>query len=181
MGMPATTYYSAADLLGMPDDGNKYEVVHGELLVSPSPRMAHQRIVGRLFGLLLAYLDAQPIGEVHPGGDVHWGLDSLVIPDLLVIDAESAKANDWKQMNRPLLCVEVLSPSSTRQDRFTKRRLYQEVGIPQYWLMDADAHLMEVWTPEATFPVTEHGEVRWQPDGADEPLVIRLDELFRGP
>jgi len=179
MGMPVRHYYTAADLLDLPDDGNKYEVVHGELLVSPSPRMAHQGIVHRLDLLLGNYLIRHRVAAVFPGGDVHWGSDSLVIPDLLVVDLESVQRGDWSQINPPLLVIEVLSPSSTRQDRFTKRRLYQEMAIPRYWLVDATARVVEVWTPAATFPTVEHERVSWHPSGAPEPLTIELVELFR--
>ena len=179
MGMPLQHYYTPADLLDLPEDGNKYEVVHGELLVSPSPRMRHQRLVTRLLGRLAAYLTQHPVGEAFPGGDVHWELDSLVIPDLLVVDRESAQTSDWKQIGTPLLVAEVLSPSSNREDRFTKRRLYQEMGIPLYWLVDAELRVIEVWTPDAVFPVVEQEAVRWQPAGAGEPLEIALPELFR--
>jgi len=177
--MPAWRYYTAADLQEMPEDGNKYEVVHGELLVTPSPRLLHQRMVSRLLRLLADYLDLQAVGEVFPGGDVAFGANSLVIPDLLVLDLESAGTGSWAEANPPLLAIEVLSPSSIRADRFTKRRLYQEMGLPLYWLVDADARVVEVWTPDATFPVTEHEQIRWQPEGAIEPLVVRLAELFR--
>jgi Uma2 family endonuclease len=177
--MPVQHYYTAADLLDFPEDGNKYEVVHGELLVSPSPRMRHQRVVSRLLVRLAAYLAQHPVGEAYPGGDVHWGPESLVIPDLLVVDLASARLDDWKQINTPLIAIEVLSPSSRREDRFTKRRLYQEMGIPLYWLVDGDARVVEVWTPAALFPIVEHEEIRWHPAGAKEPLVIELVELFR--
>lgn len=63
----------------------------------------------------------------------------------------------------------------------TKRRLYQEVGIPLYWLVDPDAKVVEVWTPEGQFPVTAQDEIRWHPGGAGEPLVIGLAALFREP
>jgi Uma2 family endonuclease len=179
MAMSARHYYTAADLLELPEDGNKYEVVHGELLVSPSPRMLHQRIVGRLLRLLGNYLDIHQLGEVYPGGDLKFADDSLVIPDLLVVDLEAARTSSWDLVSSPLLVVEVLSPSSVRQDHFTKRRLYQEVGVPLYWLVDADARMVEVWTPHALFPTTEHEEIRWHPAGAGEPLVIGLGELFR--
>ncbi len=179
MGMPIRHYYTAADLLAMPEDGNKYEVVHGELLVSPSPRMLHQRIVTRLVSLLADYLSTQGVGEVYPGGALPFADDSFVTPDLLVHDLESARTQSWDLTSLPLLVIEVLSPSNARQDRFTKRRLYQEVGVPLYWVVDADAKCVEVWTPEALFPVTEHHEVCWRPDGADGPLVVGLGELFK--
>jgi len=179
MVMAVQHYYTAADLLGFPEDGNKYEVVHGELLVSPSPRMRHQRLVLRLGRRLSEYLELQPVGEAFPGGDVHFGGDSLVIPDLLIVDPESVARDDWTRISPPLLVVEVLSPSSTREDRFTKRRLYQEMGIPLYWLVDGDARMVEVWTPDTAFPAVQHETIRWHPAGATEPLVIDLRELFR--
>jgi Uma2 family endonuclease len=74
--------------------------------------------------------------------------------------------------------VEVLSPSTARADRFTKRRLYQAQGVGTYWIVDADAGTVEVWTPEAAFPVGERERVTWHPTGAGEPLVIELAELF---
>ncbi|HEX5817699.1 MAG TPA: Uma2 family endonuclease, partial [Gemmatimonadales bacterium] len=85
---------------------------------------------------------------------------------------------DWAHMQHLLLAVEVLSPSSCA-DRFTKRRLYQEVGIPLYWLVDADEQMVEVWTPASTFPQFERERLVWHPEGADEPLVISCAELFR--
>ena len=139
MGMPVQHYYTAADLLDFPEDGNKYEVVHGELLVSPSPRRLHQRlVVGSLLALERTSRPTARRGlprRRRPSGE-----DSLVIPDLLVVDLGGRPAADW-QLRSPPRCWS--SRSSVRrardEDRFTKRRLYQEVGIPLYWLVDADA------------------------------------------
>jgi Uma2 family endonuclease len=153
--------------------------VHGELLVTPAPRELHQRLVGRLFLDLGSYLRAHPLGMAYPGGDVVSGDDNLVVPDLFVMDLVSARTGDWRQMAPPLLVVEVLSRSTARHDRFTKRRLYQELGIPCYWLVDAEARVVEVWTPERPFPTVEQEQVTWHPSGAPEPLVIGLAELFR--
>ena len=179
MVMAVQHYFTAADLLDLPEDGNKYEVVHGELLVSPSPRMRHQAIVMRLSVLLGTYLTQHRVAAAYPGGDVHWGTDSLVIPDLLVVDLESVRRDKWHLINPPLLVVEVLSPSTGRQDRFTKRRLYQEMSIPGYWLVDEAARVVEVWTPDATFQTVEPERVAWHPEGAAEPLVIDIADLFR--
>jgi Uma2 family endonuclease len=99
----------------------------------------------------------------------------------LVLDPESSRTESWAEATPPMLVIEVVSPSSARADRFTKRRLYQEMGVPFYWLVDADARVVEAWTPEAQFPVTEREEVCWHPQGAAVPLVIRLGELFRDP
>ncbi len=179
MGMPARHYWTAAEVLALPDDGNTYEVVHGELLVSPSPRLWHQLVVGRLMRLIGNYLEAHPVGLVFPGGDISWSQDTMVVPDLFVAPVSEARTLSWAKVKTLALVVEVLSPSNARQDRFTKRRLYQEAGVPLYWLVDADAKVVEVWTPEAQFPVTEQEEIRWHPDGASTPLVIGLGEVFR--
>jgi len=77
------------------------------------------------------------------------------------------------------LVVEVLSPSSLRADRFTKRRLYQERSIPLYWLIDGDRHVVEVWTPEDRFPVVERDRLAWNPVGARRPFTLALADLFR--
>jgi len=75
--------------------------------------------------------------------------------------------------------VEVLSPTTARADRFTKRRLYQEVGIPAYWIVDADEPLVEIWTPEASLPRIERDRVEWRPAGAADSFVLSVPELFR--
>lgn len=69
--------------------------------------------------------------------------------------------------------------STARADRFTKRRLYQEGGVPCYWIVDPDAQCVEVWTPQGAFPAVECEAVVWTPLGATEPLTLQLGELFR--
>lgn len=179
MGMPLPAYHTAEMVRALPNDGNKYETVHGELLVTPAPRPWHEVLVSRLFLEIATYLRESPVGLCLTRGDISWSPDTLVSPDLFVVEIEQARTLRWSEMRSLLLAVEVLSPSSARHDRFTKRRLYQEVGIPLYWLVDADARAVEVWTPEAVFPPTEHAAVTWHPAGAREPLVVQLEELFR--
>src|SRR2546430_10239312 len=65
-----------------------------------------------------------------------------------------------------------LSPSTSRNDRFTKRRLYQEYGVPWYWIVDIDGRAGEIWTPQATSPMIERERLVWHPQGATEPLEI---------
>ncbi len=167
-------------VLALPEDGNRYETVWGELLVTPSPRLRHQVVVKRLLVALELYLRRHPVGEVLASpADISWGPDILVQPDLFVIAKEQAGARDWSEITRLDLVVEVLSPSSARADRFTKRRLYQAQGVGTYWVVDAEVGTVEVWTPEAAFPVVERERITWHPPGAGEPLVIELARLFR--
>ncbi|MEO8139293.1 MAG: Uma2 family endonuclease, partial [Gemmatimonadota bacterium] len=77
-----------------------------------------------------------------------------------------------------LLVIEVLSPSTKRADRFTKRRRYQVAGVPLYWIVDGASEAIEAGTPEAPFPTIERGQVIWSPPEASEALVIELRELF---
>jgi Uma2 family endonuclease len=181
MGM-AAPYYSADMVRALPDDGNRYETVHGELLVTPAPTAWHQEVIDRLRATLRAYLQRHPVGHLFSApADISWGADTLVQPDLFVVDPAEARTMDWQQMKTLLLVVEVLSPSTARFDRFAKRRLYQEVEIPAYWMVDLKKQSIEVWTPQRTFPVVERERVVWAPTGAGEPLQIDLANLLRKP
>jgi Uma2 family endonuclease len=179
MGMAAPLYYSAEMVRDLPDDGNRYETVHGELLVTPAPRAWHQVIVRRVGNRLDRYLEEHTVGfPFHSPADISWGTDILVQPDLFVVEMEQARTMDWTKMTRLLLTVEILSPTTARYDRHTKRRLYQEVGIPLYWIVDPDQKLVEVWTPEYQFPKVERERVKWRPEGVQENFVLDLEELF---
>ena len=177
--MAVPVYYTAEMVRAIPDDGKRYETVYGELLVSPSPRELHQRVLGRLFLELGLYLRTVPAGALYTSpADISWGPDILVQPDLFVVDLLEARTAEWNKMQTLLLAIEVLSPSTSRHDRFTKRRLYQSVGIPLYWVVDAEARLVEVWLPDATLPVLERDRVVWEPQGAGEPFVMSAQPLF---
>lgn len=180
MGMAATTYHTAEMVRSLPDDENRYEVVYGELLVTPAPQLWHQELCGRLTAALRAYLDREGVGVVLASpADISWSRDTLVQPDLFVVPIEEARHQDWSKIRHLLLAVEILSPSSTRADRFTKRRLYQERGVPAYWIVDGDAHLVELWPPDADLPVIERDRFSWRPSGAAHPFTLELRTLFR--
>ena len=180
MGMAAPVYYSADMVRALPDDGNRYEAVHGELLVTPAPRPMHQLVLERLRTELAIYLRTHPAGVLLSApADLSWSPDTLVQPDVFVVAPEEARHLDWARMKTLLLAVEVLSPSTARYDRFTKRRLYQEVGVAQYWIVDPETRTVEVWTPGDTFPSTRDSTLVWHPAGAVEPFTLTLETLFR--
>ena len=180
MGMAALIYYTADMVRALPDDGNRYEVVYGELLVTPAPRPWHEELVARLFEAVREYLRHEPVGHAFGShSDISWGRYIRVEPDVFVVPIEQARSLDWRRMRDLLLVVEVLSPSSSRGDRFTKRRLYQEHGIPVYWIVDGDERLVEVWTPDIELPSIERERVSWHPSGAVQPFVLDPRELFR--
>lgn len=180
MGMAVPIYYTADMVRALPDDGNRYEVVRGELLVTPAPRLWHQEVAGRLYRALSSYLEREPVGHaLQSPADISWAPDTLVQPDVFVVPLEQARTLDWARISDLLLAVEVLSPSSERADRFTKRLEYQRHEVPTYWVVDAEARRVEVWTPRDTFPVFEEERLVWHPTGAREPLQIALAELFK--
>jgi Uma2 family endonuclease len=180
MGMAAPIYYTAEMVRALPEDGNKYELVHGELLVSPSPRPWHSVVLQRLFVEVYAYVERERLGVTFvERSDISWSPDTLVSPDLIVVPMDEARTLTWARMQHLLLVIEVLSPSTAGHDRFAKRRLFQEQRVPLYWIVDGHERQVELWTPDATFPAFERERLTWHPEGAAEPLTIELARLFR--
>ena len=105
--------------------------------------------------------------------------DVLVQPDVFVVPLDEARTGDWSKLRSLLVAAEVLSPSTARADRFTKRRRYQEARVPMYWVVDGADQLVEVWTPDAEFPAVERERLVWHPAGASQPFTFKLAELFR--
>ena len=179
MGMPIV-YYTADLVRALPDDGNKYELVYGELLVTPAPRAWHEVVQRRLQTALDRYLDRERVGQLFgPLADISWDEDVLVSPDVFVVPLEEARTLDWSKMRHLLLVAEILSPSTARFDRFAKRRRYQEANVPLYWIVDADECHAEVWTPTDTFPRFERERLTWRPEGASVAFTMELAELLQ--
>jgi len=179
MPMPAILYHSAETVRQFPEDGNRYETVFGELLATSAPRKAHQEVLGELSFQLQTYLKHAGIpGLLCSPADISWGADTLVRPDLFVADAEEMRGTDWSDIRTLHLVVEILSPSSARADRFTKRRLYQEQQVGTYWIVDIDERQVEVWTPAARFPEVQRERVTWRHPAATTNCAIELMELF---
>ena len=180
MGMAAPLYYTADMVRALPDDGNRYEVVYGELLVTPAPRPWHQILVQRLSLALGKYLEGESAGSLLASpADISWGPDVLVQPDVFVVPIDEIRTLTWSRIRTLLLVAEVLSPSTSRADRFVKRLRYREAGVPLYWVVDGDERCVEVWTPRDDFPAVERERLAWAPPGADQPFTLTLEELFR--
>lgn len=130
--------HTRADLDRMPDDGNRYELIEGEIVMSPSPRTRHQLVSARLFRLLD---DARPEGTLvlYAPFDVVLEEDSVVEPDLVVFDESIATERGIE--GRPDLVVEILSPSTRSRDLVRKKRLYERAGVPCYWVVDPDEEI----------------------------------------
>lgn len=126
-------WFTADDLDSLPDDGNRYELLDGELLVTPSPRVRHQALSGELFMLLRQALPAG-LRLLTAPMDVRFGPKRQLQPDLLVIRDEGLDAVRVESV--PLLVVEILSPGTRSRDQVTKRRAYEQEGVASYWLVD---------------------------------------------
>jgi len=127
------------DLLDMPDDGQRYEIIRGELIVNPAPTWGHQEVVGRLFQLLKNYARETKGGQVGLAPfDVRLGRHDAVQPDLVFLSAARGRVpwDDNSIEYAPDLVVEVISPSSRRNDRVRKMALYADSGVPEYWIAD---------------------------------------------
>lgn len=181
MAMPMLRQdWTARDLLDLPDDGNRYEVLDGELLVTPAPSLAHQRAAGLLYRLLVDYLIGQPVGEaIMAPADVTFSERRVLQPDVFVIPfASTRRATRFEDVGRLLLAAEIISPSTARADRVKKRRVFREQAVPEYWIVDLDARTIERSTP-ADERVTVIAEtIEWFPEGATAPLRISLAEYF---
>jgi len=139
--------YKAEDIWDLPDDGNTYEVIDGELYVSPGPKFSHQRAAGRLFIIIGMVVYRDHLGEIvtAPTGVV-LDPESGVQPDILFIRRERASIISERGVEgAPDLVVEVLSPSTSGRDRGIKMRKYEAAGVPHYWIVDNDRRALEAY------------------------------------
>jgi Uma2 family endonuclease len=157
----------------------RYELVDGELLVTPSPNFLHQKAVKLLVLALDMYLKQNAVGDVATSPfDVELEPQSLVQPDVFVVPVHEARRLVTEMPGRELLvAAEVLSPSSSRHDRVKKRPLYQR-HVPEYWIIDLDARLFERWRPDEERPEILVQELQWHPAGATEPFRLDLKRYF---
>jgi Uma2 family endonuclease len=137
-----------ADWDAMPyRDGNRYEIIEGELFVSCSPGLTHERVVIKLIFLISSFLETSPIGEILANSGVIFSDFSGVIPDLVVFLNEQRDTiiTDDRLTGPPALVIEILSPGSAniRRDRVTKLQLYSKHGVAEYWIVDPQNKLLE--------------------------------------
>ncbi|HXU40462.1 MAG TPA: Uma2 family endonuclease [Blastocatellia bacterium] len=138
-----------AELDSMPDDGNRYELIEGELFVSCSPNRIHQTVSGNLFFSVRSYLIDNPIGEIWATLGVIFSEFSGVIPDLVFVSHERRNeiASGDRVMGSPDLVIEIVCPGAEneRRDRLVKRQLYGKHGVKEYWIVDFHNRTIEVY------------------------------------
>ncbi|HEX6807870.1 MAG TPA: Uma2 family endonuclease [Gemmatimonadaceae bacterium] len=186
MGMPAThgQRWSREDVERLVEERDgytpRYELVDGQLLVTPGPNGRHQRIAIELAVLLRAYVRHQRLAEVRLGpGEVALDGENRFEPDIFVapaVDGRFAAANE--PVSHPLLICEVLSPSSARHDRITKRRAFQRRDVPEYWVVDGSAQAIEVWRPGDERAMLIDDVLTWRPAGSSQPFTLDVKAFF---
>jgi Uma2 family endonuclease len=138
-----------ADLDCTPDDGNKYELIEGEIYMSRAPSLTHQITLQNFLMSLGSYVTTHPIGVVVPGPGVIFDDFNGVIPDIIFFSNERrAEIASGDRLNgAPDLVIEIISPGAEneRRDRVLKRRLYGRFGVREYWLVDLINRSVEVY------------------------------------
>ena len=179
MALPQITWQ---DVQQLPDDGNRYEAIGGELYVTPTPTVRHQRISRDLALALHGLLGEAGQGEVlyAPVGVEFPATAEGVQPDLIFVSSErrGIVAEDWIR-GAPDLAIEILSPITASRDRGVKLKLYERQGVAEYWIVDPEQEAVEVWRfgdQRAFERYTDQLPVRLGEEIVGE---IDLEEIFR--
>jgi Uma2 family endonuclease len=158
----------------------RYELVDGELLVTPSPTALHQRAIQRLLRALDAYLQRNPIGEVYTSPfDVELEPGTITQPDLFVLPMHEVRRvlAEGLPARELLLAIEALSPNSGRFDKVEKRFVYTR-HVPEYWIVDVDSRVFERWRQHEAKPEVVVDSLVWHPAGAAEQFTLELPPYF---
>lgn len=183
MGMPATRTDWTVDMLdALPDDGQRYEIIDGELFVTPGPGEPHQDIVGELFARLREYLKGRGIGKAMMSpADVRRGdrKRNRVQPDVFVVRVTDGLRPAYPyELHDLLLAVEVVSPSNPILDYQVKRDLYLREGVGEYWVINPDARNVSRWRGRDEPGDVHSKTIEWHPEGMASPFTLDLPEFF---
>ncbi len=171
------------DYAALPDDGRRYQVLDGELVVTPSPSLRHQDIVFNLGKILDRHVRDRSLGKVYMSPvDCLLGPWTVLGPDVVFVEtARFDRLTHRAIEGAPTLVIEVLSPSTAVIDRKRKRALYAEHGVPHYWIVDPDALALDALVlagDDYGVPVRLEGP---DAEGSLEPfpdLVVALRDVF---
>ncbi len=181
---PARSVWTYAEFARLPDDGNRYEVIAGEVHMTPAPRPLHQRAVISLSSLLEGFAREHDLGWVLPGPiDVLFAEGDYFEPDLVFVRRERKEIiSDRGVEGPPDLVVEVLSGSTAARDRGIKRERYALFGVAHYWAVDVEERRIEVYRmledPERPRVVTDYFAWRLHPQAPE--LTISVSEVLKG-
>jgi Uma2 family endonuclease len=173
----AAKRWTLEEVHSLPDDGNKYELIDGELFVTPPPSYEHETILARLSRVLEPYIASNDLGFLYTPRAVVRIAGSEVEPDRMVRRAMPKEGRDWDDAPIPLLVVEVSSGPTRRRDLREKRTFYMEAGIEEYWIVDPENRNTRVVRSERADAVISE-VLTGSPSGADERLRVVVPTLF---
>jgi Uma2 family endonuclease len=183
MTPPAAPYtWTYAEYARFPDDGNRYEVIDGEVLVTPAPSPGHQNVVTKLLISMCAYVERHGLGVVLPDVDVLFATGQFLRPDLVFVPNDRRDGISDRGIEvAPGLIIEVQSPTTGSIDRVKKPRRYGDFGVSEYWVVDPMAREVLVWrfAAGAVEPERFAGPFEWRPDHRVAPLTLDPADLFR--
>lgn len=145
--MPIDIRLTYEDLCLLPNDGKRYEIIDGELFVTPAPLTRHQLILANLLYYLTHFVKERGFGRVFPAPlDVFFSQFDVVEPDIVYVSKERASVITEKNaQGAPDLVVEILSESTAKIDRTTKLKLYARYGVMEYWIIDPNVCSAEIY------------------------------------
>jgi Uma2 family endonuclease len=182
---PAVREWTYAEFARLPDDGNRYEVIAGELYVTPAPNSLHQQIGVRLVLALGGFVARHGLGVVYTAPyDVIFGEGDYVQPDVIYVRRERVNdvIRDHGAVGPPHLVVEILSGSTEQRDRGLKRERYAQYGVPEYWIIDPGAKHVEVYRltrGDLRRVLVENDALRYRPAPGGPELVVDVPHLLR--
>lgn len=180
MAMAITVpHYTVDDLANFPDDGNRYELLDGVLLVTPGPNTGHQVIASRIQARLSETVQSNGLAYVVGPGVVVRLPNTQLQPDILVFAATYKPDTDWRKINDHWLAIEVLSRSSKIYDREFKKDAYFALGVQQVWLVDRWDKSIEVWRSPSSRKVART-TLAWRAPDGEASMALDLEEVFAG-
>jgi Uma2 family endonuclease len=171
--------YTVDDLENFPDDGNRYELLDGVLLVTPAPGLPHQAIATRLSTRLSNAVAVPGHAHVVGPGAIVVPPGTQLEPDILVFPARYRLDAQWQAVDEHWLAVEVISRSSRMYDREFKRDAYFALGVAEMWLVDFRDHSVEVCRRRGPGEIVRD-LIRWRVPTLDLVVGVDLSEIFAG-
>jgi len=178
--MPMAQDWTAQRARALPDDGTRYEVLDGELAMTPAPSWGHQYVTFAFHRVLDDYARRHGVGRaIAAPADVEFSPRRLLEPDVFVVPlADGRPPASFDEVRHLRLALEVLSPSTARHDRITKRRIYLSEPVDEYWIVDPGSRTVERWRHGDDRPDIADEVLQWQPLPGAPPLALDLPTLF---
>jgi Uma2 family endonuclease len=185
MSLTSAPPITRSDYEGMPEGPPYFQVIEGDLVMSPSPKTYHQSIAGKIYSILDQFLAKHPLGEVYIAPlDVFLSDVNIYQPDVIFIsNGRKSIISDQGIEGAPDLVVEILSPSTARYDKGPKRKVYARTGVKELWLIDPETKTIQVYFLErdSENPSATHGDNAIFTSPLLPGLQVNTAAIFKSP